>query len=167
MKRMFVATIPAVLLLMAAVFFPSKAPLIKATGTVRAQEVVPCSLASAAGNFGGNLNGTLILPTGPVPVAAVVRITADSTGTLSFTEARNVGGSFANETATGTWTVNPDCTGTATFQVFDEKGRFVRSSTLSSVLDDHMRELRFVQESFTLPDGTNVPVVISGEGRKM
>src|ERR1700751_1028524 len=103
MKRMFIATIPAVLLLMAAGFFPSKAPLIKATGTVRAEEVVLCSLASAAGNFGANLNGTLILPTGPVPVAAVVRVTADSTGTLSFTEARSIGGSFANETATGPW----------------------------------------------------------------
>ena len=166
MKRMFIATIPAVLLLMAAGFFPSKAPLIKATGTVRAEEVVLCSLASAAGNFGANLTGTLIFPTGPVPIAAVVRATADSTGTLSFTEARSIGGSFANETATGTWTVNPDCTGTATFQVF-ESGQFVRTSTLSLVFDDHSRELRFVQESLTLPNGTNVPVVISGEGRKM
>jgi hypothetical protein len=124
-----------------------------------AEEGVQCSLASAAGNFGANLNGTLILPTGPVPAPAVVRATADSAGNLSFTEARSIGGGFANETATGTWAVDPDCTGTATLQVFDS-GQLVRTSALALVFNDHSRELRFVQESLMLPNGTNVPVVI-------
>jgi len=35
------------------------------------------------------------------------------------------------------------------------------------VWDDNFNEFRFVQQSLMLPDGTNVPVVVTGEGRKV
>lgn len=85
---------------------------------------------------------------------------------MSGTEARNVGGGFANETLRGTFAVNPDCTGTATVQ-FLESGNLVRTSVIATVWDDNANELRFVQESLVLPDGTNVPVVVTGEARKI
>jgi hypothetical protein len=77
-----------------------------------------------------------------------------------------VGGGFANETLKGTWTVNSGCIGTVTAQVF-QSGVLVRISVLSFVVDDNMQEIRVVQKSFTLPDGTKVPVVITFEARRI
>src|ERR1700719_1199651 len=69
-----------------------------------------CSTARAAGSWGATLTGTILLPTGGVPAAAVLRIRADDAGNFSGTEERNVGGQFAHETLTGNWTINSDCT---------------------------------------------------------
>ena len=86
-------------------------------------------------------------------------------GTLVGTEARSVGGDFANETLVGTWTVNGNCTFKLTAKVF-VSGVLVRTSVLVGVLDENMTEARDVQESLTVPDGTNVPVVITFEARR-
>jgi hypothetical protein len=125
-----------------------------------------CSTAKAAGDWGLTLTGTLILPTGPVPGAAVATLSVDAAGNISGTEARNVGGSFAIETITGTWTVNSDCTGTATAKIY-QSGQLVRTSVLSIILDDNLREFRAVQQSLTLPDGSTIPVVITVEGKRL
>src|SRR4249920_3740338 len=71
-----------------------------------------CSFGSSAGNFGFTLTGVVILPTGPVPIAAVGRANLDAAGNVSGTESRSVGGGFADESFTGTYSVNADCTGT-------------------------------------------------------
>lgn len=42
----------------------------------------------------------------------------------------------------------------------------MRISVVSMTFDDDSAELRGVQKSLTLPDGTNVPVVITLEARK-
>jgi hypothetical protein len=119
-----------------------------------------------AGNWGLTLTGTLILPTGPVPTAAVLRATADVEGNITGTEARNVGGDYADETFTAKWIVNPDCTATATVS-FYEAGQLVRISVVSAVFDNNSKELRIVQKSLTLPDGTELPVVVTAEGKKL
>ena len=119
-----------------------------------------CSLAGAAGAYGFTGTGTLLLATGAVPIAAAGRLNLRVDGTLSGTEARSVGGDFANETLTGTWTVNASCRFTVTAKVF-VSGALVRTSVLSGVLDENMTEARDDQKSLTLPDGTNVPVVIT------
>ena len=127
-----------------------------------------CSMASAAGTYGFTATGTLLLPTGAVPIAAVGKATFHADGSFSGTEARSVGGQFANETlGPGTWTINPDCTGTLTSPVF-VSGTLVRTSVLSVVWDDNMREGRLVQQSLTVPhDGASVPAVITFEARRM
>ena len=125
-----------------------------------------CSNARAAGNWGLTLTGTLILPTGPVPGAAVARLSIDAAGNIAGTEARNVGGGFANETVTGSWAVNPDCTATATVNVY-ESGVLTRTSVLAVVFVDDSSKMRAVQESLTLPDGTPIPVVITLDGNKL
>jgi hypothetical protein len=125
-----------------------------------------CSLAGSAGNFGFTLTGVVILPTGPVPIAAVGKATIDAAGNVSGTESRSVGGGFAEETFTGTLTVNPDCTGTLTVK-FYESGQLVRTSVVSTVAVDNQREVRGVQKSLVLPNGSSLPVVITLEAKKM
>jgi hypothetical protein len=125
-----------------------------------------CSNAKAAGTWGLTLTGTLLLPTGPVPGAAVARVRIDADGKTSGTEARNVGGGFANETLTGSLTVNSDCTATVTASVY-ESGVLVRTVVLAAVFVDESNKVRMVQESLTLPDGTTIPVVITVEGIRL
>lgn len=131
-----------------------------------AAQAADCSTAKAAGDWGGTLTGRLILPTGPVLGAAVGRLTADTEGNISGTEERNVGGDFANETLTGKWAVNTDCTGTLTVNIY-ESGTLTRTSVLSVVFVDKLREARLVQQSLTLPDGTTVPVVITVDFKRV
>ena len=133
---------------------------------VRAQDN-SCSTAKAAGEWGFTLSGTILLPTGPVPAAAVVRASIDTQGNAtSATENRNVGGDFANETLTASWTVNSDCTGTLTVNAY-ESGVLVRTSVLSLVFVGNMREVLLVQQSLRLPGGATVPVVITADGKRL
>jgi hypothetical protein len=125
-----------------------------------------CSLANSAGKYGFTLTGIVVLPTGPVPIAAVGRAALDAAGNASGTESRSVGGGFADETFTGTYSVNSDCTGTATLR-FYESGQLVRTSILSLVFDNNEREFRMVQKSLQLPNGAFLPVVITVEARKI
>jgi hypothetical protein len=125
-----------------------------------------CSTARAAGSWGATLTGTIIVPPSGVPAAAVLRIRADHAGNFSGTEERNVGGQFAHETLTGNWSINSDCTGTVNASIF-ESGVLTRTVVLSIVFDDDSKQLRMVQQSLTLPDGTSVPVVVTLEGRKL
>jgi hypothetical protein len=129
-----------------------------------------CSTAKAAGDWGFTLSGTILLPTGPVPAAAVARGSFDTYGNgingTSATEARNVGGGFANETVTASWTVDSDCTGTLTVNAY-EAGVLVRISVLSLVFVDNMREVLAVQQSLTLPGGATLPVVITATGKRV
>jgi len=117
---------------------------------------------------GFTLTGILIFPapTGPVPGAAIGRLSVDAAGNITGTESRNVGGGFANETITGTWSVNSDCTGRVTANIY-ESGVLVRTSVLDAVFVDHSNKIRAVQESLTNPDGSTVPVVITLEGDKL
>jgi hypothetical protein len=124
-----------------------------------------CSTATVSGSWGATLTGTLILPTGPVPIAAVLRAEVEVDGTFAGTEARSVGGGYADETLTGKWTVNPDCTGTVIASFFED-GQLVRTSALAVIFDENSKQFRMVQKSLTLPDGTQLPVVITAEGKK-
>jgi hypothetical protein len=131
-----------------------------------AAHAASCSTATVAGSWGFTLTGTAVLPVvGPTLAAAVGRVSADVHGNLSGTEARSVGGGYADETLTGTWTVNSDCTGTLNANIY-ENGQLVRISVTTITFDDNSREFRMVQKSLTLPDGTAVPVIITLEGRK-
>jgi hypothetical protein len=126
-----------------------------------------CSMAKTAGNYAFTLTGTLIIPgVGPAPIAAVGRATVLANGDVSGTEARNVGGQYADETLTGTFTMSADCTGSLTISFF-EAGQLVRVSVLSIVQDDDNQELRMVQKSLTLPDGSTLPVIATVAARKI
>ena len=154
MKRIWLIVIAGTLITMALL------------GQGPAAQAAQCSQSRVAGKYGFTLNGVVILPTGAVPIAAVGKAVLDADGSVSGTEARSVGGSYADETFTGTYTVNADCTGTTTLQFF-ESGNLVRTSVLSIVFDNNQREIRMVQKSLTLPNGVAPPVVITVEARRM
>jgi hypothetical protein len=58
-----------------------------------------CTTATAAGTFGFTTTGTLILPTGPAPLAAVGLIGFDVNGNATGSQDLSVGGAFVHESA--------------------------------------------------------------------
>ena len=136
---------------------------LSAVPSVHAQQ---CSPAGVAGKWGYTYTGTVVLPTGGVPVAAVGQFTLDADGNLSGTQTRSNGGVSAQETITAKVTVNADCTGTGAFTVY-QSGLPVRSAVLALVFDDDSREIRGIFESLTLTNGPSLPVVITVNAKKM
>jgi hypothetical protein len=126
-----------------------------------------CSNATAAGTYAFTTTGTLILPTGAAPVAAVGLITFQPNGNTTGSQDRSVGGVFSHETITGTLTVNQDCTGLLLANVYDTSGNLVRISTISAVFVNNGRLIRGVFESVTLPDGTALPAILTVDANRM
>lgn len=122
-----------------------------------------CSLANVAGTSGFTTNGSI---PGIGPVAAVGLLTIDPSGKISGSQTRSLNGNIADETITGTATVNPDCTGTFVADVF-QSGVLVRSSTLNVVWDDNARSARAIFTSVVLPDGTKLPSVLTADARRL
>lgn len=123
-----------------------------------------CSYAGAAGKYADSFSGTFI---GIGPFAGVEVLTADAAGNLSGKQTLSFNGEVQRATVTGTATVNPNCTGTASYSRFDEYNNLLSTGTLALVWDDNMQEVRFVFTSIVPPDGPPLPVVASGEGRKL
>jgi hypothetical protein len=74
---------------------------------------------------------------------------------------------FAHETFTGTVTTNSDCTAKYTISVYDDSGNLVRTSVLDAVLTNNGRKAHVVFESLVLPNGANLPSVLTIEGDKL
>ena len=126
-------------------------------------EAHKCSLASVAGTFGLTTTGSI---PGIGPVAAVGVVTVDKSGNLSGKQTRSLNGAVADETFTGTATVNPDCTGTDVIDVFQD-GVLVRTSTLNLVFEDNGRSVRSIFTSIILPDGTQLPSILTIDARRL
>jgi hypothetical protein len=127
-----------------------------------------CSSATAAGTFGFTTSGTLILPTGPAPVAAVGVVSFDRDGNTTGSQDRSVGGAFAHETITGTLTVNRDCTISLLANVYDSSGNLVRTSTIPGVLVDNGKHIRAIFETVVLPpNGPNLPSILTIEAERI
>jgi hypothetical protein len=136
---------------------------LSAASAARASDARSCSTASIAGKFGFTTTGSI-----PAigPVAATGLFTQDASGNITGTQTRSLNGDIADETFTGTATVNRDCTGTDTIQVF-QSGVLVRTTTLHVVYDDNGREARAIFTSLVLPDGTTLPSIITIEARRI
>jgi hypothetical protein len=126
-----------------------------------------CTSATAAGTFGFTTTGTLILPTGPAPVAAVGVVSFDRDGNTTGSQDRSVGGVFAHETLTGTLTVNRDCTISLLAYVYDSSGNLVRTSRIPGVLADNGKHIRAIFETATLPNVLNLRSVLSIEAERV
>lgn len=122
-----------------------------------------CSLARSKGNFAFTDNGTVI---GVGPRTAVGVFTLDGAGNLvNGAATSSLNGSVANETFSGTYTVNPDCTGTGNVTIF-AGGTEILALTMTLSFDDDMREMRAIFSSVSLPNGTPLQTVINLEARK-
>jgi hypothetical protein len=123
-------------------------------------EASHCSTAAAAGKWAYTYTGTIFTQNGPLPAASVGHFISDSAGNVSGSQARSVAGNSGVEDISGTVSVNKDCSATATIQVF-VNGQLQRTAVLAAVYDNNMNNSRAIFQSVTLPDGTNLPVVIT------
>jgi len=127
-----------------------------------------CSTAKAAGDWGYVYTGSLILPTGAAPVAAVGRFTADKEGNISGTQTRTIApGEASHEVIKGTATVNSDCTATGTISVYSLSGTLLRTAVLAGVFVNNQREVRYLFESLVLPNGTSIRAVITVDAKRV
>ena len=97
-------------------------------------QATQCSLANVAGSYGYTANGFVAIAPGSfVPAAAAGRITLDGQGHVNGTQTRVVAGSSLDETYSGTYSVNPNCTGSFTVMVEPD----TRTSTVDVVWTDN------------------------------
>ena len=99
-----------------------------------------CSLRGVSGRYGYTTAGAI--PT-LGPVAAVGQVTLDASGNLTGAQTASFNGAIVPETISGTYTVNSDCTGTATVNVY-HGGVLARTTNLAVIFDDNERELRAI-----------------------
>ena len=129
-------------------------------------EASHCSNVGQAGNWAYTYIGTIFTPGGPVPAASVGHFSQDAAGNITGSQARSVAGSSGVEDIAGSVAVNRDCTATATINVL-VNGQLQRSAVLALVYDNNGNHVRMIFQSLTLPDGTNVPVVITIDGNRL
>jgi hypothetical protein len=129
-----------------------------------AQAQLPhCSNVSEAGTWAFTTTGLIV---GIGPVAAVGSFTQDAAGNVTGAQTRSLAGVIAQETLSGKATVNPDCTATATINVF-QAGTLVRTSTLDSVYDNNGKESRGIFTSIVLPNGASLGTVLTVDFKKV
>ena len=73
-----------------------------------------CTLKSAKGEFGTILTGAITAGPFAGPYAAVLRITCDGKGSCQGRGTQSLNGTIIPLDAPGSYTVNPDCTGSIT-----------------------------------------------------
>jgi hypothetical protein len=129
-------------------------------------EASHCSVAVTAGNWAYTYTGTIFTPNGPVPAASVGHFAQDASGNVTGSQTRSVAGTSGEEDIAGNITVNKDCTSSGTIAVF-VNGQLQRTAVIALVYDSNMNHVRLIFQSLTLPDGTNVPVVISGDSNRI
>jgi hypothetical protein len=127
----------ATIVVLAAVFVVGMAP------KAQAGEVKECSNATLRGSFGYTSTGTLLPSFVPPPFvgpfAEVGRQTFDGNGNTNATGTLSANGNiFSKVTFEGTYTVNPDCTGSMTLS------SSLGVSHADFVIDDDGTELRLI-----------------------
>jgi hypothetical protein len=125
-----------------------------------------CSTAGQAGKWAYTYTGTIFTQNGPLTAASVGHFHQDAAGNVTGSQARSVAGNSGVEDIAGNVTVNKDCTATANINVL-VNGQLQRSTVLALVYDNNGNHVRMIFQSLTLPDGTNVPVVITVDGNRL
>ena len=134
-------------------YLRNRAALVTAAFAIWAGTALParaehCSRGSVAGSYGYTTEGFVTAPNGVIlPAVAVGRITFDGNGTVGGTQTRVVAGSALDETYSGTFTVNSDCTGSFTVNVLPD----ARTSTVNLVWTENTNSAVAV---FTTPGFT-------------
>jgi hypothetical protein len=105
-------------------------------------EVRGCSNASLTGTFAYTLTETVIAPPAIAgPTAEVGTQTFDGRGATTGSATVSANGAIFQFTFTGTYTVNPDCTGTFTLQI----AAFGITQHVFFVIDDSGTEFRAIE----------------------
>jgi hypothetical protein len=124
-----------------------------------------CSLSQTAGKWAVSTNGTVI---GIGPRVSAGILTLDAAGNVLHGRATSsLNGTVATELASGTYSVNPDCTGEELLNVFDLSGNKLFTATLAIYFDDEGKEVRGIFTSAVAPNGAQLYSAIVAEGRKI
>src|SRR6266481_4660678 len=90
-----------------------------------------CTVSDAAGRYGCTSTGTIVNP--PIgPFTAIGHVRFTETETLSGAQTTSIAGNLVDEILQGTFTVNPDCTGSATVYIY-HGSTLARTSRISIV----------------------------------
>ena len=123
-----------------------------------------CTAASLDGSYAFQVDGANVsnpyLP--PGPFAAVGRNTYDGKGHLGGSIVVSANGSIIPATYTGTYTVNPDCTGHKSALL--SLGLVVE---FDFVIDDNLREIRMIVTRAGPPNAGVDGLTVSGTARKL
>ena len=123
-----------------------------------------CSLAGAAGKYGFSDSGTVV---DVGPRSAVGRLTFDMSGKIHGLVTASLNGNVTQTTLSGTYTVNRECRGSASFSELDESKNLILTASVAIVWDNNMQEARFIFTSIVLADGTPLSTVVNGDARKL
>jgi hypothetical protein len=141
-------------------------------GAASAKDYGVCPNAGLEGAWGYTETGTVMVPSadGTVPVLAVAvgRYDFDSAGNFSGTQYSSAGGTVVSDAKVGTYTLNPDCTGTLTLKIYDPSGTTLRrTSVWAIVIDDKATEFRGIMISMVLPNGVALSPIMTVTARKL
>jgi hypothetical protein len=125
---------------------------------------ITCSASGVAGDYALLDHGQII---GVGPRDATARLTFSAAGTTSGPVTANLNGVASHATLSGTFTVNPDCTGTWNFQEFDLSGNLLFTVTSDILWFEGMKANYFIFTSAKTANGSNLPNVISGTMEKL
>ena len=132
---------------------------------MRAQDEGACSNANVAGKWGFTTNGTVV---GIGPRSSLGIFTLNGAGNLLNGKATaSLNGSVTDERFSGTYSVNPDCTGKFTIDIFNLSGTKILTATLDLVFDNNSQELRALFTSVVVPNGPSLPTVITASGKRL
>jgi hypothetical protein len=138
-----------------------------ATVSAPAGNAQACSASQVAGKWAawtnGNVNGI-----GPRVSAGI--FTLDTVGNVTHGKATSsLAGTVISEVFSGTYSVNPDCTGELLLNIFDTSGNKLFTATLAVYFDDGGQELRGIYTSAVTPPPNNTALLteIVVDGRKV
>lgn len=86
-------------------------PILGTAQNLHAQSQPSCSNASLSGSFGYTNNGSIVAGPDAGPFGGVGRQTFDGKGNTKATATVSVNGNIIQVSISGTYSVNPDCTG--------------------------------------------------------
>jgi hypothetical protein len=141
-------------------------------GAASAKDHGVCSSTGLEGAWGYTETGTVMVPPAeaPVPVLAVAvgRYDFDFAGNFSGTQYSSAGGTVVPDAKVGTYTLNPDCTGTLTIKIYDPSLTTLRrTSVWAIVLADNATEMRGIMTSMVLPNGVTLSPIMALSAKRM
>ena len=126
-----------------------------------------CSSADLEGEWGTTMTGTIMSPAGAVTFGAVNKAAYDAEGNYGGTQIRSINGTVSTVTFQGTYTLNPDCTGTKITKSYGSSGNLLNTATQDFVLVDNANEILEIFTSNIRADNVPLPMIVTGQSQKL